>query len=108
MQRINIPGRTGLLAARESALGTVDWSATAAPSRESYRRVLLRVRVCTRQQDMTISTYASGVRSEEELVDIAMSSLRVSAIQMIASLEYHCKAKMKYTRVAVERRKEMK
>ena len=66
-----VPGSTGLLAASESALGTVDLSATAALSSESYSRVLLRVRVCTRQQDIAISTCTPiRVRENENEIEI--------------------------------------
>ena len=45
------------LAAKESALGTVDCSATAERINESYSNVSCSVRACTRQQDSRPSTW---------------------------------------------------
>ena len=48
----------------------MDLSATEALKRESYSSVLLRVRVCTRQQDITISTYVTHQVCAKEVQEV--------------------------------------
>lgn len=53
----------------------MDLSATEALKRESYSSVLLRVRVCTLQQDITISTYATHQVCVKEVQDVEVVTL---------------------------------